>query len=381
MSAVPHTRLAPLRGALHLALVVGLAACGDAATVPTAPTGPAPTLAVTALSCTASAETRTVSCAPPPAASLLGAASSTVPDADIVGRQNVYVRLASSNVTGTDTTFSFDVTVQNLMRETIGSVDGALRDTAGVRVFFHSAPATSVGTGAVEVANAGGSMMFTAANQPYFQYDTVLAEGQTSAPQTWRFRKDPTVVAFTFMVYLATQVQPRLVINEVLSNPGGTISDANGEWVEIYNAGSRAVNMQGMLICDSAASGRRPYHLISSPLIVQPGGYVVVGNTTNTTNNGGVPVNYAYGAALSLANSLDAVKIARVVNGDTIAIDYVRYASAAVSAQNGIARELRNPALDNVNMDGSNWADATVTAVYGSGGRGTPGAQNSSFVP
>jgi len=40
-----------------------------------------------------------------------------------------------------------------------------------------------------------------------------------------------------------------------------------------------------------------------------------------------------------------------------------------------------NPALDNANMDGSNWAAASVTAVYGAGGQGTPKAQNSAFTP
>jgi len=101
----------------------------------------------------------------------------------------------------------------------------------------------------------------------------------------------------------------------------------------------------------------------------------------NTTNNGGVPVDYAYGAALALANSLDAVKISRVFGTDTITIDRTQYASAAISAQNGISRELKNPSLANQDMDGSNWADALVSAVYGPGGRGTPKAQNSGFTP
>jgi hypothetical protein len=78
------------------------------------------------------------------------------------------------------------------------------------------------------------------------------------------------------------------------------------------------VNLQNLVIADSAASGRRPYHLIAASLVVPSGGYVVLGNTTNTTNNGGVPIDYAYGAALALANSLDAVKIARVYGTDTL---------------------------------------------------------------
>ncbi|HEX8432229.1 MAG TPA: hypothetical protein VF625_13155, partial [Longimicrobium sp.] len=146
------------------------------------------------------------------------------------------------------------------------------------------------------------------------------------------------------------------------------------------------VQMQGMVIADSAgsATGRRqPYHRIAGSLLVQPGAYVVLGNTTNTTNNGGVPVDYAYGAALAFGNSAaDAIKIARVyVPGDTLTIDRAAYTSGTISGKDGITRELRNPALDNANIDGTNWADATATAVYGPGGRGTPKAQNSTFTP
>ena len=104
------------------------------------------------------------------------------------------------------------------------------------------------------------------------------------------------------------------------------------------------MDLQNLVIADSAASGRRPYHLISSSVVVRSGGYVVLGNTTNTTNNGGVPVDYAYGAGtVALANSLDAVKVARVYGTDTLTLDRTQYASAAISAQNGISRELHEP--------------------------------------
>jgi hypothetical protein len=84
---------------------------------------------------------------------------------------------------------------------------------------------------------------------------------------------------------------------------------------------------------------------------------------------------------MAFANSLDAFKISRVYGTDTVTIDRTQYASAAISAQNGISRELINPSLDNSNMDGSNWVDASVSSIYGPGGRGTPKAQNSGFAP
>jgi hypothetical protein len=301
----------------------------------------------------------------------------------LIGGQNSNLKLTSSNVSynsGTEI-FQFDVTVQNLMNEAIGTPDGTVADPDGIEVFFSSGPNVTNGTGTVTVSNADGTGTFTAASQPYFAYHQILAHNAVSSAKTWQMQVTGSVSTFNFIVYVETDVQYLLVINEVLSNPGGTISDANGEWFELYNAGTRPVNLHNLVITDSAASGRRPYHLISASLVVPSGGYVVLGNTTNTTNNGGVPVDYAYGAALALANSLDAVKVARVYGTDTLTIDRTQYANAAISAQNGISRELKNPALDNSNMDGSNWADALVTAVYGPGGRGTPKAQNSTYTP
>lgn len=301
-----------------------------------------------------------------------------------IGGQNVYLKLTSSNASYDSGTgiFSVDVTVQNLMNEAMGTPDGVTPDPQGVMVYFSTDPyATNGGTGEVTVANADGTAFFTAANQTYHRYNEILETNEVSGSKTWQFSMPATTNTFRFVVYVETSVDYKLVINEVLANPGGTISDANGEWIELYNAGTLPVDLQNLVIADSAASGRRPYHLIGSSVTVAPGGYVVLGNTTNTTNNGGVPVDYAYGAAMALANSLDAIKIARVVGTDTLTLNRTQFSSAAVSAQNGISRELTNPALDNSNMDGSNWADALVTAVYGPGGRGTPKAQNSTYTP
>lgn len=361
----------PIRStALALAAGLGSAACDD---LPVA--APAPDRsAVVELRCDASVQSLRVTCASP--SPDLGARTDQT-----FGGQGYYVQLTSTNVNYAGGIFSFDVTVQNLLNEAIGTPDGVTPHTNGIRIFFHSGPTATSGAGEVTVANADGTATFTAANQPYFQYNEVLDKDEVSGVKTWQLNVPGTVETFSFRVQVNTEVQPLLVINELLANPGGLITDASGEWFEIYNAGTRPVDLQNMVIADSAASGRRPYHLISSSLVVPSGGYVVLGNTTNTTNNGGVPVDYAYGSAMALANSLDALKIARVYGTDTLTIDRVQYASAAISAQNGISRELKNPSLDNANLDGSNWADALVTAVYGDGGRGTPKAQNSTFTP
>ena len=358
---------------------VALAACADQQPVAPSmgagdPVAPPQVSSIQAFECTGTTS-GTLSCKTP--------GPTLSPSGVVIGGQNTFLKLTSSNVSYTPGTeiFQFDVTVQNLMNEAIGTPDGTVADPDGIQVFFSNGPTATSGSGTITVANADGTGTFTNTNQPYFAYNQILATSAVSSAKTWQLNVPTTVNSFTFTVYVETDLQYKLVINEVLSNPGGTILDANGEWFELYNAGTRSVDLQSLVIADSAASGRRPYHLISSSVVVPSGGYVVLGNTTNTTNNGGVPVDYAYGAALQLANSLDAIKVARVYGTDTLTIDRTQYASASVSAQNGISRELTNPALDNSNMDGSNWADALVTAVYGPGGRGTPKAQNSTYTP
>lgn len=356
-----------------MALVLLAGACADGH--PTAP-DPArvdPRAELQLLDCTASVVSETVSCAPgvPPGG----------PNLTVIGGQNDLLTLTSSNVSASNGIFQFDVTVQNLMPEAIGTWNGVVADTAGIKVFFHRGPSSA--TGVVTVDNEDGVGEFTGSAQPFFRYSQILHQNDVSSARTWRLAYGAGVQTFTFRVYVAAAVQPLLVINEVMANPSGTGYELEGDWFEVYNAGRLAVQMEGMLIADSAASGRMAYHRISAPLEVPSGGYVVLGNSTNPNANGGVPVDYAYGSAMRFPASLDALKISRLtsVAGDTVTVDRTQYAQGSVSAQDGVSRELKNPGLDNSNMDGSNWDSAHVTSVFGAGGRGTPKAQNSVYTP
>jgi len=357
---------------------LALAACGDQQPLEAlrTPVSTFPSNSIEAFECTGST-TGTVSCAP--ARELNGRAT-------ILGKQGTYVKLTSSNVSYNSGTqiFSFDVTVQNLLSESIGTPDGVVADSQGIRVFFNSGPTVTGGTGAATVANADGTDAFTGTGQPYFAYHEILDTNEVSQAHTWQLSMPPTVTTFAFTLYVDTDVQYKLVINEVMANPTGINNDTNGDYVELYNAGTLKVDLQGLVIADSAASGRRPFIPITASLVVQPGGYVVLGGSTNSSTNQGVPVDYSWGGAVALANSLDAFKISRVYGTDTLTLDRTQYANASISAQDGVSRELKNPALDNSNMDGSNWASALATATYTNGvvtSRGTPKAQNSTYTP
>jgi hypothetical protein len=129
------------------------------------------------------------------------------PQRVIVGGQDQYVTLTSSNVSydAGDRIFQADVTVTNLIAQGLGSPDGGVT-TTGVRVFHHTGPTTTGGTGTVTVANADGTATFTGANQPYFHYDLYLPPDATSPAKTWEWNLTPGVTAFEFEVFVAADV-------------------------------------------------------------------------------------------------------------------------------------------------------------------------------
>jgi hypothetical protein len=120
----------------------------------------------------------------------------------IVGRQNIDVTLAFSGTTYSSGTgvFSTNATVTNLMNQPLGTTNGTTASPNGTRVFFTSGPDVSGGTGTVTLSNADGVGVFTASNQPYFQYSAIIQPSATSATKTWTFQLTSGVTNFTFFV-------------------------------------------------------------------------------------------------------------------------------------------------------------------------------------
>lgn len=156
-----------------------------------------------------------------------------------------------------------------------------------------------------------------------------------------------------------------VVVNEVMADPNA-VTDANGEWFEVYNRGASPINLQGWQI----ASNNDATHTIASSVNVAAGGYVVLGRVA--TGNGGVTLAYAYGTAITLANTSDWVAL-RDANGATV--DSVAWSTAPPA---GASRGVKDAAADNTAMGGTNWT--TQTSVFGSGDKGTPGAANDGAV-
>jgi hypothetical protein len=192
------------------ALLLVLGACSDRGDSVTAPTPglPAPQpLLVQSVLCQADLKASTVRCG-------TGELPSSARGYILVGGQGTYVKLTSSNVSAGGGVFSFDVTVQNLIPQAMGTTDGTTADPSGVRVLFASGPTTTGGTGNVTVGNADGTAAYTAPGQPYFQYsgatigaDGILSTNETSGAKNWQLNYDPGVSTFSFVLYVATEVQ------------------------------------------------------------------------------------------------------------------------------------------------------------------------------
>ena len=165
----------------------------------------------------------------------------------------------------------------------------------------------------------------------------------------------------------AVVVSTPVLINEVMADPSA-VADASGEWFEVHNYGTSAVNLQGW----SIASGNDAAQTISTSISVAAGGYVVLSNNSNKRKNGGVVVAYQY-AGINLANSADWLALR---DGTGATVDSVAWSSMPSGASRGV----KTPQTDNTIVGGSNWL--TQTTVIGKGGdKGTPNAQNDGYAP
>ena|GEM_PF-407342 len=205
----------------------------------------------------------------------------------LIGGQGRYLILEATNTTYADDTLSADVTVRNVTTQSLGMLNASNAHRDGVRVFFHGAPAVKKGNGAVTVANADGTGTFTNANQAYFQYDAMLAPGQTSRPKRWKFHAPASVEEFTFSVYVAAQVLDEGEIGRGLAFAVNSVG--------VGELHSCAVALDGTLYCWGSNSngqvgdGTFTAALNPTPVAVPPGVKIA-----------SVAVGYRFTCALSL---------------------------------------------------------------------------------
>ncbi len=161
----------------------------------------------------------------------------------------------------------------------------------------------------------------------------------------------------------------QIVINEIMQNPAA-VGDSSGEWFELYNGGSSAVDINGWKIKDDATASET--HTIDSTggLSISAGGYLVLGLNSDTTSNGGVTVDYVY-SRISLGNGTDGLVL---TDGSDVEQDSVKWDNGSTFPDpNGASMALRSPSLDN--SVGGNWCTSPNDWTGGTDS-GTPGAAN-----
>jgi hypothetical protein len=169
----------------------------------------------------------------------------------------------------------------------------------------------------------------------------------------------------TVMLNASTLVPGQIVISELMIDPT-KVSDSNGEWFEIHNPFGVPIDLQGLVVESQTGTTLERFSIAGSA-VIPAGGWFVLGRTTSTTANGGVPVDYAWGSALSFGNGADFLRVANA-GGQILA--QVSWSTSTA----GRSLELKTATLPLLNHG----SYVPGSATYGLGDFGTPGLRNTS---
>ncbi|MCO4762953.1 MAG: lamin tail domain-containing protein [Myxococcales bacterium] len=160
-----------------------------------------------------------------------------------------------------------------------------------------------------------------------------------------------------------------VVVSELMINPD-KVADNLGEYVELYNPGSAAVDINGLTLVLGASK-----HLIShpKPLWIQSKSYFVMGISKSSTTNGGITHGYVYNNFF-LSNSGGDLQL----SAGALLIDSVHYKSGQFGWPGlgaGASIQLSSTQLDATKNDAPTaWCKSALS--YGAGDKGTPGKAN-----
>jgi hypothetical protein len=156
-----------------------------------------------------------------------------------------------------------------------------------------------------------------------------------------------------------------LLITEIMANPL-QVSDANGEWFELFNPTASAINLQGLSLSDDGSN----IHSIStdSALWITPGQYFIMARNGDSGSNGGFIADYVY-SGFTLGNAGDQIVFSSGLS------ELLRFNYSSNFDTAGQSMELIDlPMLE------SSYALTRADFRYGLGDIGTPGMAGS-FTP
>jgi hypothetical protein len=182
---------------------------------------------------------------------------------------------------------------------------------------------------------------------------TTLAEATTTTL--------PHPTTTTTSTTLPAPEAPSIVITEIMTNPAAQ-SDTAGEYFEIVNTGSSALDLQGTSFRDLGSNA----FTVDEPLLVPAGGRAVLARSSSA---GDGLVDYVYGSAMSLGNTSDEI----IAERDGTVLDVVSW-DASYPLVSGAAMEVISATTDPAtNDDPMAWCSSATP--LSDGDFGTPGQQ------
>lgn len=154
-----------------------------------------------------------------------------------------------------------------------------------------------------------------------------------------------------------------LLITEIMYDPDA-LSDNLGEWVELYNASNKMINLNGLKFTDNGSN-----FTINQDHILNPGSYYTIAKNEAALLNPDFVTN-----TLALNNTGELLKLSTPTGLEIAVVDYTL-----------ILQQMSNPAGASLNLSRNkfnaddaqlpqNWCSSTE--VYSTGDKGTPGREN-----
>jgi hypothetical protein len=227
---------------------------------------------------------------------------------------------------------------------------------------------------AFQSMDAEGNMVDTEMlNNPTSPVTLTIACGLTYQVSIVLYNNDGSTAANSTVIFYAPTCVDcpdvgLVIITEILNNADG--NDDGKEWFEIYNTSDSAIDLQDWTVTDEGSNA----FTISESLVIEAGGFLVLGEETDPALNSGAEVDYAWGTNtnFTLGNGDDEV----ILSCGGVIIDMVAYDNGDTFPDpNSFSMALSSDAYNSIDNDlGENWGISLQ--LYGDGeNSGTPGTE------
>ena len=227
---------------------------------------------------------------------------------------------------------------------------------------------------AFQSMDAEGNMVDTEMlNNPTSPVTLTIACGLTYQVSIVLYNNDGSTAANSTVIFYAPTCVDcpdvgLVIITEILNNADG--NDDGKEWFEIYNTSDSAIDLQDWTVTDEGSNA----FTISESLVIEAGGFLVLGEETDPALNSGAEVDYAWGTNtnFTLGNGDDEV----ILSCGGVIIDMVAYDNGDTFPDpNSFSMALSPDAYNSIDNDlGENWGISLQP--YGDGeNSGTPGTE------